>query len=130
MHIAAANDSSTSSTSSHIDIFLSHDWPNRIWEYGNVTELLQIKPYFQKDISSGSLGSIPGMMLLKALKPSFWFAGHMHVKFAAVVPHTNSNNRMVDTIDTNAIDLDNDHQQYPIKTVTRFLALDKVIPGR
>lgn len=29
-----------------IDIFLSHDWPRRVWEYGNKKQLLNFKPYF------------------------------------------------------------------------------------
>lgn len=33
--------------SQKIDIFLSHDWPNGIWEHGNVAGLLKFKPHFR-----------------------------------------------------------------------------------
>lgn len=73
--------------SSHVDIFLSHDWPNGIWNYGDLNQLLRVKPYFKDDIETGKLGSPPLMHILQILKPSFWFAAHLHVKFPAVVPH-------------------------------------------
>lgn len=92
-----------------IDIFLSHDWPQDICDYGDKESLLRIKPYFREDIESRKLGSPPLKELMAVLRPSFWFAAHLHVKFPAVVIH-----------DTNVT---------PPK-ITRFLALDKVIPGR
>lgn len=30
-----------------IDIFLSHDWPRGIYKYGNIDQLLKIKPFFR-----------------------------------------------------------------------------------
>lgn len=33
--------------SQKMDIFLSHDWPNGIWKYGNVNDLLKFKPHFR-----------------------------------------------------------------------------------
>ena len=94
-----------------MDIFLSHDWPQGIWNYGNSTTLLKIKPHFQEDVARGTLGAEPLVPLLNSLKPKFWFAAHLHVKFPAVVPHTK----------VNASD---------VRKCTRFLALDKVLPGR
>jgi hypothetical protein len=70
-----------------VDIFLSHDWPAQIWEYGNKERLLKIKPYFRDDIQTGKLGNPPLMHLLQSIKPAYWFAAHLHVKFAATVPH-------------------------------------------
>jgi hypothetical protein len=70
-----------------VDIMLSHDWPSQIWEYGNKERLLKIKPYFRDDITSGKLGNPPLMHLLQSIKPAYWFAAHLHVKFAATVPH-------------------------------------------
>uniref|UniRef100_A0A0K0G1H4 Lariat debranching enzyme (inferred by orthology to a C. elegans protein) n=1 Tax=Strongyloides venezuelensis TaxID=75913 RepID=A0A0K0G1H4_STRVS len=91
--------------SGKIDIMLTHDWPCGITKYGNEAELLRIKPYFRNDISANKLGNPHAMELLKILKPSYWFSAHMHVKFAALVDHGDGN-------------------------LTRFLALDKPIPGR
>ena len=33
-----------------IDIFLSHDWPVCITDYGNSEELIRRKPYFKKEV--------------------------------------------------------------------------------
>ncbi|CAG9315715.1 unnamed protein product [Blepharisma stoltei] len=82
------------------DIFLSHDWPRGIYRHGNTEELLKIKPFLKDEIRIGSLGSPAGKMLLDHLKPKYWFASHMHVRFLA---QTQS---------------------------TKFLALDKAIRGR
>jgi len=71
----------------NIDIFLSHDWPANIWEYGNKDRLLKVKPFFRDDMATGKLGNPPLMHLLQSIKPSYWFAAHLHVKFAATVPH-------------------------------------------
>ena len=88
-----------------LDIFLSHDWPEGVYRYGDTEALLRNKPFFRDDISRGALGSPPSAALLNALKPRFWFSGHLHTKFAALVPHADG-------------------------SITRFLALDKPIPGR
>lgn len=42
---------------------------------------------------------------MKHLKPAYWFAAHLHCKFAALVPHSD-------------------------EKVTKFLALDKCLPNR
>lgn len=64
-----------------------------------------ISCFNRDDIESGNLGSKPCEELLKLLKPEYWFAAHLHCKFAALVPHS----------DTQA---------------TKFLALDKCLPKR
>eukprot|EP00118_Oscarella_pearsei_P002074 m.9418 g.9418 ORF g.9418 m.9418 type:complete len:413 (+) comp21343_c0_seq2:21-1259(+) len=87
-----------------IDIFFSHDWPRGIYHHGDLDQLLRAKPFFREDISTNSLGAPPLEELLNILKPSYWFSGHLHVKFAAVVKHSDSQ--------------------------TKFLALDKCIPGK
>lgn len=104
-----------------IDIFISHDWPQGIWDYGDCRTLLKVKPYFREDMHSGKLGSPPLMGLLQQLQPSYWFAAHLHVKFAAVMPH----------LDMEA-DGGADEQAIPRQKqrTTKFLALDKVLPGR
>ncbi|KAJ8971272.1 hypothetical protein NQ317_001174 [Molorchus minor] len=88
-----------------LDIFLSHDWPNGVYRYGNINQLLKKKPFFQEDIESNQLGSKPCEDLLHQLKPKYWFAAHLHCKFAALVPHEDG-------------------------CVTKFLALDKCLPKR
>jgi hypothetical protein len=47
---------------------------------------------------------LQGEQLLRELKPDYWFAAHMHVKFPALVQHKGGR-------------------------ATRFLALDKCLPG-
>ncbi|KAF8438115.1 DBR1-domain-containing protein [Boletus edulis BED1] len=69
------------------DIFLSHDWPRSIEQYGDTQGLLRKKPFFRQDINSGNLGSPPLMGLLQTLRPDWWFAAHLHVRFEAVIIH-------------------------------------------
>ena len=42
---------------------------------------------YRKEIEDDSLGSRPLGELLVKLKPQYWFAAHLHVKFAAHVLH-------------------------------------------
>ena len=88
-----------------LDVFVSHDWPTGITQYGDQAALLRKKRFLAQDIEDGSLGSPPSMGLLKKLKPAYWFSAHLHTKFAAIVPHEDGG-------------------------VTRFLSLDKCLPGR
>ncbi|RHY98064.1 hypothetical protein DYB37_012632 [Aphanomyces astaci] len=89
-----------------VDIFLSHDWPRGIERYGRTDVLLRKKPFLRDEISRGAFGSPPNEFLLHTIQPRHWFSGHMHVKFAAVVPHL------------------------PGANTTKFLALDKCLPNR
>ncbi|KAF3904668.1 hypothetical protein ABW21_db0207788 [Orbilia brochopaga] len=73
--------------SGDIDIFISHDWPVGITRYGNERWLLSVKRHFQAEVAAGKLGSPPLMGMLQKLRPRYWFAAHMHVKFAALVDH-------------------------------------------
>ena len=34
-----------------LDVFVSHDWPQSIYHYGNTQKLLKIKPYFRDEVS-------------------------------------------------------------------------------
>lgn len=83
-------------------------------------------------MDSGKLGSPPLMQLLTMLKPLYWFAAHLHVKFEAVVPHRDRN-------DEKSLHAQHHHQQKSNQSSntndddtkkTSFLALDKVLPGR
>lgn len=108
-----------------IDICLSHDWPAGVWDYGNKEKLLRTKPYFRDDMTSGKLGSPPLMHLLQAIKPRYWFAAHLHVKFAATIPHYQ--------LDPSTDNINSKKRPILTKSVvstTQFLALDKVLPGR
>jgi lariat debranching enzyme len=98
-----------------MDMFLSHDWPADVWNHGDAQGLLRKKKFLADDMKQGRLGSPPLRSLLQELHPGYWFAAHLHVKFSALVPH------------------------YPQPrggdaagevTYTKFLALDKVLPGR
>lgn len=88
-----------------LDIFISHDWPHGIWNYGNSNQLLKFKPYFKDDMETGKLGSKPCEELLRYLRPSYYFAAHLHCKFAALFEHGNERR-------------------------TKFLALDKCLPNK
>lgn len=94
-----------SQLTNRIDIMLSHDWPNPIWDYGNKEQLLRFKPYFRVDMQNGKMGSGPCFYLLTTLRPHNWYAAHMHCRFDANVPHDNNES-------------------------TRFVALDKCLPNK
>eukprot|EP01117_Protostelium_nocturnum_P012902 TRINITY_DN4778_c0_g1_i4.p1 TRINITY_DN4778_c0_g1~~TRINITY_DN4778_c0_g1_i4.p1 ORF type:complete len:296 (+),score=77.02 TRINITY_DN4778_c0_g1_i4:59-889(+) len=68
-----------------LDIFVSHDWPRGIIEYGNKNQLHRYKPFIVED---PHIGNPTTLNLMKKLKPSYWFCAHMHAKFPAIVPHT------------------------------------------
>lgn len=154
-----AQAASSDSMNGAVDIFLSHDWPNGIWDYGDVSQLLRLKPYFREDMQSGKLGSQPLRFLLEQLQPDFWFAAHLHVKFPAIYPHyimlpassfPESLSEVTEQIEPSTEDTvvaESDQQGQPVesningnsnadvlipvvKKLTRFLALDKIIPNR
>ncbi len=55
-------------------------------------------------MENNSLGSPPAMELLKLHRPSYWFSGHLHVKFAALYDHTLHNpSRILKTLQENAV---------------------------
>lgn len=70
-----------------VDICLSHDWPQYIERHGNYNGLMKRKPHFRSDAETGRLGSPPLLEVLKKVRPSWWFSGHMHVKFEAMFKH-------------------------------------------
>lgn len=125
--------------SGRVDVFLSHDWPTGIYEYGNKAQLLRRKPFFAADMESGQLGSRPLEELLKAVQPAYWFAAHLHCKFAALVPHNPCQKRPDDgsSSSSSSSSEDEDDEKAPQTPppsrpvpVTKFLALDKCLPRR
>ncbi|WIA35356.1 hypothetical protein OEZ86_003807 [Tetradesmus obliquus] len=106
-------------------IFLSHDWPNLITRYGNSRWLFSKKPYFQKEAERGDLGSPPNQQLLEVLQPDYWFSAHLHVKFPAVVPHRQQQQQQQQQGQQQQQQSPGNNQK-----ATRFLALDKCLPGR
>lgn len=88
-----------------LDIFLSHDWPKNIYNFGNKEQLMRFKPFLREEIESGTLGSNSAEDLLHVLKPKNWYSAHLHARFTALVPHKDG-------------------------TSTKFLALDKCLPKR
>ncbi|KAM7254515.1 hypothetical protein ACFE04_003895 [Oxalis oulophora] len=89
-----------------IDIFLSHDWPLGITDYGDWKKLVRQKDHFEKEIQEKTLGNKPAAQLLQKLRPPYWFSAHLHCKFTALVQHGEGG------------------------PVTKFLALDKCLPRR
>ncbi|XP_050526896.1 uncharacterized protein LOC126897389 [Daktulosphaira vitifoliae] len=93
-----------------VDVMLSHDWPQGIEQHGDLGQLLRFKPFFQNDIDEGKLGNPPARELLNILRPTYWFSAHLHCKYAAVVDHSSDDDQM--------------------RKQTKFLSLDKCLPGR
>jgi hypothetical protein len=100
----------------NIDIFVSHDWPTHIAHYGNKDSLLKCKPWFRDEVEQDTLGSPANWQLLQACKPRFWFAGHLHVAFPAMVPHGPRGALAPGCKDA--------------RQATKFMATDKPVPRR
>jgi hypothetical protein len=86
-----------------LDLMLSHDWPTAATAptvRGDVQNLLRTKQFFREDVAKGQLGN-PMLNDLTLLPHKYWIASHLHCHYAAL-----------------------------LSADTRFLALDKPLPGR
>jgi len=88
-----------------IDVIMSHDWPDGITKFGDEAELLRRKPHYANEIQEGTLGCRHYKELMQLHKPQWWFSGHMHVFFEALVNHND-----------------------PARNTTIFVACDKAVP--
>ena len=72
---------------SKVDIFMSHEWPRRVYNYGDIGELLRKKPYFKAEIAREELGCPGCEELMHAVQPRLWIAAHLHCLFEAKIGH-------------------------------------------
>ena len=72
---------------SQVDIGISHDWPRGIEWQGDYKTLFRYKAHLKADSEAGRLGSSAAKYVMNRLRPPYWFAAHMHCKFAASVNH-------------------------------------------
>ena len=127
-----------------VDIMISHDWPRGIEQHGNTAGLIRKKKFFKQEIQDNNLGSPSNEELLLVLKPLFWFAAHLHVKFWASFHHKAiAEKPKVDktaiveeiTEDTTFIALESSagactDQSSLTDQMTQFLSLDKCLPKK
>ncbi len=69
---------------SQVDVGISHDWPRGVERGGNERALWRMKPDFEQESKDGTLGNLAATYVMDRLRPPYWFAAHMHCKFAAV----------------------------------------------
>jgi len=138
-----------------VDIMISHDWPRGIEQYGDTQKLLRQKTYFREEVESNSLGSPAAEEILFTMKPSRWFAAHLHVKFEAIVNHKpigsshepkpkgieevtewkGTHQTDKEDLQTNFMALESETctgsgAQTLTEQMTKFLSLDKCLPKR
>lgn len=139
-------------------IFLSHDWPQSVEQYGDLAGLLRRKSFLREDINSGKLGSPPLMGLLRTLQPEWWFSAHLHARYEATVFHQDRPLPPAAVQNPDEISIEDDQVQEgknyiprnpdeillddeeedvevpllppPPCATTKFLALDKCLPNR
>jgi lariat debranching enzyme len=66
-----------------VDVAISHDWPRAVEKHGDERRLFKLKPHFEQESKDGTLGSHAATYVMDRLRPSYWFAAHMHCKFSA-----------------------------------------------
>jgi lariat debranching enzyme len=79
-----------------VDIGLSHDWPAWVELFGNYQSLYSQKPHFFDSAKRDGLGSYAATETMNHLRPLYWFSGHMHCRFPALIRYTSD--RIEDTV--------------------------------
>lgn len=77
-----------------VDVGISHDWPRGVEWMGDWKALFAKKDLFEADARAGTLGSSAAKYVMDRLRPSYWFAAHLHCKFTAVVNHRDAARRV------------------------------------
>lgn len=77
-----------------VDVGISHDWPRGVEWMGDWKALFAKKDLFEADARAGTLGSSAAKYVMDRLRPSYWFAAHLHCKFFAVVNHGDAAQRV------------------------------------
>jgi len=73
---------------SHVDIFMTHDWPTNLINEKDKNKIFKLRPHFKEEIKEGTLGSFPGEFLLQFLKPNYFICGHMHFYYTNKINDT------------------------------------------
>lgn len=92
-------------------VMVSHDWPEGIYNYGNLKGLLKNKPFFKADIEKHDLGSPFNMSLLKTIHPRYWFSAHLHVRFVATVNQEKKDDNTITRKRTTSVSDGNDSKK-------------------
>ncbi|KAJ5330470.1 DBR1-domain-containing protein [Penicillium atrosanguineum] len=70
-----------------VDVGLSHDWIRGIENFGDSKGLFRRKPFLREDSMTGKLGNNAALQVVERLRPRYWLSAHLHVQFAATMPH-------------------------------------------
>ena len=81
-----------------VDVGISHDWPRAVEKHGNESALYKMKPDFEQESRDGTLGNLAAMYVMDRLRPPYWFAAHMHCKFAATKIYENTSKSQETTV--------------------------------
>jgi lariat debranching enzyme len=110
---------------------LTYDWPSQIYEIpGSIDYLLKKKPSLKDEIKKNSLGSPMYKLLLKRLRPKYWFSSHLDLRFQTIYVHQETDNNL-NNLDRSTFKETNEKLDDKKKPeITHFLALDKCMPKR
>ena len=78
-----------------VDVGISHDWPRAVEWHGDHKTLFRKKNDFEAESRDGTLGSVAARRVFDRLRPAYWFAAHLHIKFAATFKHEETRDQLV-----------------------------------